>query len=143
MTGPDGAPEALLEQLEARYVIRSDLRAGIKWYELAHDRLVEPAQESNDAWRERHLNHWQRAAELWRRGNEDPNYLLRGRDYINARSSIGPRSKALTPTERKFLEQSSRAWRNEHLFQRLGCAMTLLGLIALIEVFAAVVLWLR
>ena len=36
--------------LEARHLIRADVRAGARWYELVHDRLVDPILQSNREW---------------------------------------------------------------------------------------------
>jgi len=39
-----------VEALENLHIIRGEWRAGAKWYELTHDRLIEPIQESNRKW---------------------------------------------------------------------------------------------
>ena len=36
-----------IEELDARHLIRAELRAGARWYELTHDRLIEPIRASN------------------------------------------------------------------------------------------------
>ncbi len=60
-----GIPNAAIDSLEDMHVIRGEFRAGARWFELTHDRLIEPIQESNRAWhelqRERWLNRLQRA----------------------------------------------------------------------------------
>ncbi len=48
-----GIPNRALEQLEEEHLIRGDVRAGARWYELTHDRFVTPIQESNRIWREK------------------------------------------------------------------------------------------
>ncbi|MCP4263554.1 MAG: hypothetical protein GY774_39520 [Planctomycetes bacterium] len=45
-----GIPNAVVEVLESLYLIRSEWRAGARWYELTHDRFIEPIQESNRKW---------------------------------------------------------------------------------------------
>jgi tetratricopeptide (TPR) repeat protein len=45
-----GIPNAALNVLEAQHVIRAELRGGERWYELSHDRLIEPIRESNKRW---------------------------------------------------------------------------------------------
>ena len=35
-------PPAAIEELDRRHLIRAELRAGARWYELTHDRLIEP-----------------------------------------------------------------------------------------------------
>ncbi len=45
-----GIPNDAVEVLENLHLIRGEQRAGAKWYELTHDRLIEPIQESNREW---------------------------------------------------------------------------------------------
>jgi hypothetical protein len=42
-----GIPAAAIEELDARHLIRAELRAGARWYELTHDRLIDPIRASN------------------------------------------------------------------------------------------------
>ncbi|MFD9210507.1 tetratricopeptide repeat protein [Streptomyces sioyaensis] len=39
---------------ENRHILKVEQRAGSRWYELSHDRLIAPIQKSNRTWRERH-----------------------------------------------------------------------------------------
>jgi hypothetical protein len=43
-------PKAALEVLKEQRVIRDETRDGSVWYELTHDRFIEPIQTSNRAW---------------------------------------------------------------------------------------------
>jgi hypothetical protein len=40
-------PDAAIDELENRHLIRGDWRAGTRWYELTHDRFIRPIQSSN------------------------------------------------------------------------------------------------
>jgi hypothetical protein len=42
-----GIPAAAIDELDARHLVRAELRAGARWYELTHDRLIEPVRASN------------------------------------------------------------------------------------------------
>ena len=42
-----GLPAAALDELAHRHLIRAEWRAGARWLELAHDRLIEPVREAN------------------------------------------------------------------------------------------------
>ena len=42
-----GLPNEAVEELEDRHLIRPEWRAGARWYELTHDRLIEPIRASN------------------------------------------------------------------------------------------------
>ena len=80
-----GIPNDAVEVLSARHVIREELRVGACWYELSHDRFIEPISRSNQRWFDQ-----QRAgsplaqAELWRQKNQDDAFLLRGRPLKEA-----------------------------------------------------------
>src|SRR3954452_3530795 len=42
-----GIPAAAIGELDSRHLVRAELRAGARWYELTHDRLIEPIRVSN------------------------------------------------------------------------------------------------
>jgi hypothetical protein len=48
-----GISNTAVDILENLHLIRGEWRAGARWYELTHDRFIEPIQESNSTWRER------------------------------------------------------------------------------------------
>lgn len=45
-----GIGNSAIEVLENMHIIRGEFRAGSRWYELTHDRLIEPIQQSNRKW---------------------------------------------------------------------------------------------
>lgn len=45
-----GIPNAVVELLENLHLVRAELRGGSTWYELTHDRFIEPIVASNNAW---------------------------------------------------------------------------------------------
>ncbi|HYX50336.1 MAG TPA: tetratricopeptide repeat protein, partial [Ktedonobacteraceae bacterium] len=47
----DGIPNRALEILEDMHLLRSVWRAGAHWYELTHDRFIDPIRTSNESWR--------------------------------------------------------------------------------------------
>jgi hypothetical protein len=42
-----GLPNSVLEQLVSQYLIRAEVRGGRRWFELAHDRFIQPVLQSN------------------------------------------------------------------------------------------------
>jgi hypothetical protein len=52
----EGLPNEAVDILDHCHIIRTDLRGGNPWYELAHDRLVEPVREDNLAWKASYRN---------------------------------------------------------------------------------------
>ena len=61
----DGLDNDLIVELRATHLVRAEKRAGATWFELAHDRLIEPVRSDNAAWLEQHLSPVQRRAALW------------------------------------------------------------------------------
>ncbi len=54
VTTTGGIPNEAVAELEKLHLVRGENRAGGRWYELTHDRLVEPVLHSNSQWRARH-----------------------------------------------------------------------------------------
>ena len=55
-----GIPNATVDMLENLHLIRGERRAGARWYELTHDRFIDPIQRSNEAWRAMRRGRWLR-----------------------------------------------------------------------------------
>ena len=64
-----------IDSLLDAYVIRSETRNGIDWYELVHDRLAKPISDANDTWFNDTLQPFQKRAQIWdanaRKSNPD------------------------------------------------------------------------
>ena len=54
----EGIPNTVVDILESHHIIRGERRAGARWYELTHDRLIGPIQKSNAEWRIATLRKW-------------------------------------------------------------------------------------
>src|SRR4029453_2478125 len=79
LQGPGGDPQGLVvRMLEDAHLVRSEQRRGATWFELTHDRLVQPIRTDNAVWRVRHLNTLQRQAALWNDQHRSEGLLLRG-----------------------------------------------------------------
>jgi hypothetical protein len=46
-----GIPNITLDMLEESRLVRSEWRAGARWYEIPHDSLIEPIRRANGVWR--------------------------------------------------------------------------------------------
>ena len=92
-----GLPNEVVRLIAREFLIRSESRAGGTWYELSHDRFVEPIQRSNQMWSLEQLqrNPLLRRAHEWATSHEDP----RQRDA----------SRLLTDDELKNLDTSGQA----------------------------------
>ncbi|MFC1717078.1 hypothetical protein ACFL6S_25670 [Candidatus Poribacteria bacterium] len=46
-------PNSAVDILEDQHIIRAEVRSGARWYELTHDRLIEPIRKANEGWSQR------------------------------------------------------------------------------------------
>ena len=99
----DGVPNAVLDILNDVYIIRADIRANDIWYELAHDRLVEPILAANRAWEEKRRSPLTRAAEAWLAADKDPQKLYRGDQLEEAQAQAEANPDELTDLEEEFI----------------------------------------
>ncbi|HSR16314.1 MAG TPA: hypothetical protein VLL51_11205, partial [Gemmatimonadales bacterium] len=104
-----GLPNAVVDVLRSRYLVGADVRAGGRWFELAHDRLIEPIRESNGAWREAHLQAFQRQAERWHIEGRPARLLLDARALGEAEGWAADHDDELIDEERAFLAASGEA----------------------------------
>ena len=105
----EGLPNAAVDVLVAKYIIRADTRPAGTWYELSHDRLVEPIFADNAEW---DLQHENPVADAFK---ANPDQLLDGSALKHARTFVKLHPSELTPEEERFLRDSIRA----HLRRRL------------------------
>jgi WD40 repeat protein len=112
LDGPERSGEAgrrLLGELLDAHLVRAETRRQATWYELAHDRLIEPVRRDNAAWRAQHLSSFERAAALWDEEGRPDRLLLLGADLTVAEQDGVVQAGALTDRQRAFLEASRRA----------------------------------
>ncbi len=102
----EGLPNAAVDELVEAYLIRATRRGSDTWYELAHDRLVEPILADNRRWRARHLKPLTVAAEVWKNADRDPRKLYSGALLAEAQRDAESRAGDPLPFEREFLDAS-------------------------------------
>ncbi|MGP0065188.1 MAG: hypothetical protein ACLQGP_16510 [Isosphaeraceae bacterium] len=119
-----GLPEPAITQLIDAFLVRAEERRGSTWYELAHDRLIEPLQESNRQWRQQHLHPALLHATEWDRAKRPDSLLLRGRGLAEAEAWAKVNEEILDDVERDLLRSSQRArdekWAGVRLVGYLG-----------------------
>jgi hypothetical protein len=103
---PVSDPNGVLAILQDRYLIRSDERVGTTWWELCHDRLIDPVLEDNAEWRERRLEQWQLAALKWNAAQDGDFYLLPGEAAREAKRWLARNDQHATDIERRFVDRS-------------------------------------
>ncbi|MEM9454636.1 MAG: hypothetical protein AAGF11_10690 [Myxococcota bacterium] len=109
--------EELVGRLLDTYLVRTEQRAGASWFELSHDRLVEPVLEDNEAWEQAHLHPLQVQAKLWDDGGRVRALLLGADALPDASRWAENHPELLTKAEREFLTLS-RTLRQEQARQR-------------------------
>ena len=94
------------------YLVRSEKVRGATWFELAHDRLIEPIRRGNATWRDKNLNHLQRQAQLWNLQNRPDHLLFHDESILKEQEHwLAEHRAELTLTERDFVAacQATRA----------------------------------
>ncbi len=109
--GPEetaGLPNTVVRALERHHLIRADVRAGGRWYELVHDRLVDPILQSNQEWDTVRQTPLRTAARQW---SETHNSKLLYRDQAleEALAWATANPDDVEPYEQEFLETARRA----------------------------------
>ncbi len=89
------------------WLVREENRRGNTWYELAHDRLIEPIHKNNAAWEQETLQPFQRLAEQWEKDKPD-SLLLQGNELTAAETWAAAHPADLNATDRQFLEASRK-----------------------------------
>ncbi len=118
------------------HLLRAEKRRGATWFELAHDRLIEPVRQDNAAWREAHLSALQRQAALWDRENRPTGLLFRDDALAEAERWAAAHEAQLEAHERDFLAASQEARRVRQRERRLFVGM---GVVTVVAVVAAVI----
>jgi WD40 repeat protein len=148
LSGPAGDDDGrAVATLEAAHLVRGEMSRGVRWYELAHDRLVEPIRSANAAWRATHLSLVEREATVWDEQSRPDGLLLDG-DVLAAAEQWAAANPALDRRERDFIEASRRqqdhrlreraAARRHRIVARVATAVSVVAVLALVT---ALVLW--
>ncbi|GIK42620.1 MAG: hypothetical protein BroJett011_64530 [Chloroflexota bacterium] len=102
-----GIPTRTTDFLVNQFVLRSESRAGGIWYELVHDRFIEPILQANKAWRAQQPLLVQ-MAEAWISSGESMSNLLEGQQLQEALRTNRPDIQRLGFVK-KFIEASQTA----------------------------------
>jgi len=112
-----GIPNAAVDKLVDQHLIRGEVRGGARWYELTHDRLIEPIITSNQQWMlqrsgaEQTRQRLEKRAAEWVRNGRPNSGLLDEAELLEARRWLeSPNADDVGYSEALFaLVQSSRA----------------------------------
>ena len=147
----EGLPNAVVKHLEGHYLLRSELRRGTLWYEIAHDRLVDAIQEDNRAWYQaqseplrilhRHLVEPTGHAAAGGATKQEA-AVLTGRDLSLVEAWAEENPAALTDADRALIADSLERCRKERDRARLRKGLWLtIALTGLVAMLAASTLW--
>ncbi len=100
--------EAIHELIDA-YLVREERRRGVTWYELAHDRLVNPIRNDNRAWRSAHLSPFHDQATRWVAQRRSSDLLLTGDQVLELERWEEAHPAQLTDDEQDLLDESLKA----------------------------------
>ena len=139
----DGIRDDVIQALQSD-LVRAENRGGAIWYELTHDRLVEPILENNKKWFEVNLSPLQRQATLWNDQERNESWLLRDEALAEVEKWASENADELTDLETKFLaacrenqaqiqnklNQKARETRRLRQFAVIAIILTIFALIA-------------
>jgi WD40 repeat protein len=112
LEGEQALPRDAIEALVDTHLIRRDDRHGTSWFELAHDRMIEPVRQDNKRWRDKNLSKLQKRAPEWADTGRPQGLLLIGAELREAeRQAREAREEpgGLRKVEREFLDASLKA----------------------------------
>ncbi len=132
-----GLSNGVVDALAARFLLRTELRAGGAWTELIHDRFVQPVLASNRAWLLNQSNPVITAARLWQENGRNTRFLLSGELLNQAQQFVRDDAHIVGELEQEFLDVSERqeaaiqARRSRYIaaIMAIGALLALIGLI--------------
>jgi WD40 repeat protein len=134
-TKTDGLADEVIQSLQGD-LVRAEMRAGQIWYELSHDRLIEPVLNSNAKWFEQNLNLFQRQVMLWIQQARSDSLLLRDKELRAAEAEA--KTLQLTHDEKTFLD-ACRTLRRRTQRDRIIFTMIAVGFV--VQLIAVYFLW--
>jgi WD40 repeat protein len=108
-----GLDNRVIRMLENAHLVRTEKRGGATWFELAHDRLIEPVRQNNLVWMQENLSLLQRTADVWNRQERPDSLLLREDDLGAAEAWASEHQGELLPHEVDFINASQEAQEKE------------------------------
>ena len=137
--------QAIARELVDAHLVRVEERRGSAWAELAHDRLVDPVLQDNEAWRQENLSVMQLQAELWADRGMPDELLFTGQALKEAQTWVEGHEGELAENDRNFMDRSwavqkrlDRERRRQRLF--FG-AIGIFGIIAIILAITTFILY--
>ncbi len=136
-----GMPNAAIDKLEAMRLIKGEWKGtNVRWYELAHDRFIEPIRRSNEKWLANQSRNEQvrlrleAKASKWQPGNK----LLDAEQLLEAQRLV--RLGVASPSLRALVD-ASRAGEQRRRIRLLGLIIAACAVAAVIFLIVAFYAW--
>lgn len=107
----EGLDNRVIRLLQDAHLVRSEQRRGATWFELAHDRLLQPVRQNNNEWFNTNLSTLQRQANRWERESRPPHLLLQDEALTKAEQWAAENKAVLTQLDREYLTACQKAQR--------------------------------
>ncbi len=104
----EGLLNAAVDILNEAYIIRANKRGSDTWYELAHDRLIEPILEANRRWQVDYHNPLAITTQAWLEAGRDVQKLIKSDQLAEAETYAQSHPQDVTEEEKGFLAESKR-----------------------------------
>lgn len=85
------------------YLVRQEPRTGSMWFELSHDRLLEPIRTNNQQWFEGTLTLLQQSSALWDARGRPDNLLLLGKRLKKAKAEVVKKAIELSSLDSDYM----------------------------------------
>lgn len=136
-----GVDNRAIWELVDTHLVRAEKRRGATWFELAHDRLIEPVRANNAGWFQANLSKLQKVAAVWAAQGRPEGMLLLDADLVEAKTWGAANRSLLTGAEQAFLEASEARqeaiWREKRQAKRLRLALVTVAALAILAIAAA------
>ncbi len=136
-----GMPNAAVDKLEAMRLIKGEWKGtNVRWYELAHDRFIEPIRRSNDKWLANQSRNEQirlrleAKASKWQPGSK----LLEAEELLEAQRLV--KAQLASPSLRTLVD-ASRAGAQKKRIRLLRLVIAICGVAAVIFLILALFAW--
>lgn len=136
-----GMPNAAIDKLEAMRLIKGEWKGtNVRWYELAHDRFIEPIRRSNEKWLANQSRHEQvrlrleAKASKWQPGDK----LLDAEQLLEAQRLV--RLGVASPSLRALVD-ASRAGEQRRRIRLLGLLISICAVAMVIFLIVAFYAW--
>jgi WD40 repeat protein len=98
-----GLANTAIRMLVDAHLVRAEKRLGATWFELAHDRLIQPVRSDNATWFQENLSLLQRQASLWAQQNRSETLYLREEPLAEAEKWASEHPDELSQIDQDFL----------------------------------------